>query len=902
MTTTQTRHQLAPRYDAAAVEPAIYERWIASGSFTPAPEPPSGVDRFVITQPPPNVTGALHLGHALTATVEDVLIRFHRMLGDDTLWVPGVDHASISAQFVLDRIIAEEGETRRSLGRERYLERMWAFMDSTREIIGRQHRRLGASLDWTRARFTMDAGSARAVRVAFKRLWDAGLAYRGEAIVNWCPRDLTTISDLENIHREETGTLWTIRYHLERADGTPDPDAWISVATTRPETLLGDVAVAVHPEDDRYRALIGRHAILPFLGRRLPIIADEAVEREFGTGAVKVTPAHDPDDYAMSRRHALDAVTVLDDEARINASGGEFARLDRYEARRQIVERLREAGDMEMERPHQMVVGRCDKCDTVVEPRLSVQWFIHVKPLADRALASVREGRTRILPAHFEKVYAHWMENIHDWAVGRQLWWGHRIPAWYCPDGHITVSDAEAGPDACAECGRPASALTQESDIFDTWFSSALWPFSTLGWPDDTPDMRRFYPTSVMETAYEILFFWVARMMMMGLFCTDAEPFHTVYLHGIVRDPYGQKMSKTKGNVVDPLEMIETIGADALRFALVSGNAPGVDQRLTDAKLTGGRNFTNKLWNAARFVLGARPDADDGGRAATDPAGAAEPTLAERWIRSRLAEVTERATRQLSELDIAGYVATAYDFAWSDYCDWFLEMAKVELRDPDASPAARARTWSVAADVLGDLLRLLHPITPFVTEAIWEALRSARSEAAPEELLITAAWPRSGPLDAQADGEFAGLAALVRGLRNLRTEAGVDAAAWLPASIAPAGAEAATLLRRDSRYVEALARVRPLRIVDDGERHAAEVIATPLGAAWLPELPSMGKPDPRAAERRSAQATELRAGIERVRDLLANQAFVERAPEAVVAKERARLAELEEQLRQLGVE
>ncbi len=665
--------------------------------------------------------------------MEDILTRYHRMRGDDTLWLPGVDHAGIAAQFVLDRMIAEEGETRQSLGRERYLERMWRFIDETRDIIAEQHRRLGASLDWSRMRFTMDDGSAKAVRVAFKRLWDAGLVYRAEALVNWCPRCRTTISDLENIHRDEAGTLWTVRYHLVTDDGSPDPDRWISVATTRPETILGDTAVAVHPDDERYRKLIGAKAMLPFLGRRLPIVADASVEREFGTGAVKITPAHDFDDYELARRHGLPMISVMDEAARMNEAAGEFAGLDRYEARSAVLARLREMGDLEGERPHQMVVGHCEKCDTVVEPRLSVQWFIRTAPLAERALASVREGRTRILPAHFEKVYAHWMENIHDWAVGRQLWWGHRIPAWFCPDGHITVSDQEAGPDACAECGRPSADLNQETDIFDTWFSSGLWPFSTLGWPDETPDLARFYPTSVMETAYEILFFWVARMMMLGLFLTDAEPFHTVYLHGIVRDPLGQKMSKTKGNVVDPLEMIGSIGADALRFALVSGNAAGVDQRLTDAKLVGGRNFTNKLWNAARFVLGAQPDA-------SAPPSVA-PTLAERWIRSRLAAATERATRQLDELDLSGYTATVYDAAWSDYCDWFLEMAKVDLRRPDATDADRQATWRAAAEGLGTILRLLHPLMPFVTEEIWQALREAapfatEGEPAPHPSLV----------------------------------------------------------------------------------------------------------------------------------------------------------------------
>jgi len=887
---TTTRRELAPRYDAAAGEPAIYERWLAADAFRPADAPPPGAERFVIIQPPPNVTGALHIGHALTTTVEDAFVRYHRMRGDDTLWLPGVDHASIGAQFVLDRIIAEDGESRDSLGRDRYLERMWRFMDETREFIGMQHRRLGASADWSRERFTMDEVTARAVRAAFKRLWDAGLVYRGEALVNWCPRCLTTISDLENVHHEEAGTLWTIRYHLERADGTLDPDAWISVATTRPETLLGDTAVAVHPEDDRYGALVGRHVILPFLGRRLPIVADEHVDRAFGTGAVKITPAHDPDDYELAKRHGLPAINVLEPDARINAAGGDFAGRDRYDAREAILGRLRDDGDLQDERTHSMVIGRCDRCGTVVEPRLSVQWFVRVKPLAERALASVREGRTRILPTHFEKVYAHWMENIHDWAVGRQLWWGHRIPAWFCPDGHITVTDAETGPDACAECGRPATNLTQETDIFDTWFSSGLWPFSTLGWPDATADMARFYPTSVMETGYDILFFWVARMMMLGLFCTEVEPFHTVYLHGMIRAEGGVKMSKTKGNSVDPLGMVDEIGADALRFALVSGSAPGSDMRLTQAKLDGGRNFTNKLWNAARFVLANRPDA---GRA-----GAGDPTLAVRWIRSRMSDATERATRQLNGLDLGGYAATAYEAAWSDYCDWFVEMAKVDLRRDDASADERATTWAAAADGLGALLRLLHPLMPFVTEEIWQALREAAPEAAGEPLLINARWPMPAGVDREAEAAFVDLAALVRGVRNLRTEASVAASAWVPLFVEPSGDEAAEALRRDLRYLEALARARPIGLVAPDSKRPAQVTSGRFGVAWLGEE---GPGDTEAGvARRAAQLAHLDANIARIEALVANEAFTARAPGRVVEGERNRLAELREQRRRLA--
>jgi len=887
---TTTRRELATRYDPAAVEPAIYERWQSSGAFAPSAEPRPGSERFVIVQPPPNVTGALHIGHALGATIQDTLIRYHRMRGDDTLWLPGVDHASIAAQFVLDRLIAEEGESRASLGRERYLERMWQFIDATRDIIGLQHRRLGASADWNRERFTMDEQSARAVRVAFTRLWDAGLVYRAEALVNWCPRCLTTISDLENVHRDTTGTIWTIRYHLERPDGTPDPDAWISVATTRPETLLGDTAVAVHPDDERYRALVGRRAVLPFLDRRLPIVADEHVDRAFGTGAVKITPAHDADDYELGKRHGLPAITVLDEQARVNDAGGEFAGLDRYDARRQIVERLGVAGDLEGERPHQMVVGHCDRCGTVSEPRLSVQWFIRVKPLAERALASVTEGRTTILPDHFEKVYAHWMENIHDWAVSRQLWWGHRIPAWFCPDGHVTVSDVPDGPAECAECGRAAGELVQETDIFDTWFSSGLWPFSTLGWPDATPDMARFYPTTVMETGYDIIFFWVARMMMLGLFCTDAEPFRTVYLHGMIRADGGAKMGKTKGNTVDPLTMIDEIGADALRFALVAGTSAGSDIKLTGAKLDGGRNFSTKLWNAARFVLATRPDAADPG---------AGESLPIRWIRSRLADATERATRQLDALDLGGYAATVHEVAWSDYCDWFLEMAKVDLRRADATPAERVATWRAAADGLAAVLRLLHPLMPFITEELWHALAEAEPElTANEPLLIRAAWPAAAERDMAAESAFADLSALIRAVRNLRTEAKTPAAAWSGLVIDASEGAAVESLQAGLAYVEALARARPIELGGGGQRPEL-VAATPFGAAWLR---ADAATEAEVGARRATRLAEVEQNLERLRRLLADDAFIGRAPAQVVDRERSRLADLEERRRQLLAE
>jgi valyl-tRNA synthetase len=565
--------------------------------------------------------------------------------------------------------------------------------------------------------------------------------------------------------------------------------------------------------------------------------------------------------------------------------------MDRYEARAAVVEGLRALGQLAGEAPHPMVVGHCERCGTVVEPRLSVQWFVRTAPLAARALASVNEGRTRIVPDHFEKVFRHWMENIHDWAVSRQLWWGHRIPAWYCPDGHITVSDQALGPDGCDACGRPPSELRQETDIFDTWFSSGLWPFSTLGWPDDTPDMRRFYPTSVMETGYDIIFFWVARMMMLGLFCTDVEPFHTVYLHGIVRAEGGVKMSKTKGNVSDPLEVVEEVGADALRYALIAGTAPGSDQRLTEAKLDGARNFTNKLWNAARFVIGARPEP------MSEPGG--ERTLPERWIRSRLADATARATHQLDTLDFSAYAAGAYDFAWSDYCDWFIEAVKVELRREDASAGDRARVWLTAADTLASLLRLLHPIMPFVTEAIWTHLHELDpSLTANEPLLIGAAWPSPSEPDPEADGQMADLIELVRGVRNLRTEAGLPAGSWLPLTIAAAPDVVPATLQVALRYLEPMARARPIELRPTGARPAPGAPATTsrLGAAWTEDaaVPEAG---PGTAAGRGEE--HLREGISRLARLLADEQFVQRAPATVVQRERERLAELEAQLASL---
>ena len=900
-----TATELPKAYRPADFEHTIYERWIAADVFAPdgaGSTADPAAEPFTIIQPPPNITGSLHLGHAQRTAVEDLMIRHARMLGRPALFLPGLDHASIAAQYVLDRIIAGEGESRESLGRERYLERMWQFINETREVMLGQQRRLGASCDWDRLRFTMDEGSAKAVRVAFERLYRDGLAYRTEALINWCPGCRTSVSDLEVIPKPETGTLWTVRYHLiDDATGEVDADATISVATTRPETILGDTAVAVHPADDRYVSLVGRRVRIPFVERDVPIIADDVVERDFGTGAVKITPAHDHDDYETGRRHDLPMITVLADDATVSGTGTPYDGLDRYEARSRIVADLEARGDLEASRSHEMLIGHCDRSGDVVEPRLKTQWFIRTRPLAERALAATRSGRTRIVPDRFVKVWEHWLTNIRDWNVSRQLWWGHRIPAWYCPDGHVSVTADPDGPDACAECGRGASELRQDSDIFDTWFSSGLWPFSTLGWPDETRDLARFYPTSVMETAHEILFFWVARMMMLGIHLTGEEPFHTVYLSGLIRDAQGLKMSKTKGNVVDPLSVIEESGADALRFAVIHGSTPGLDQRFGEQKLETGRNFANKLWNATRFVVGARPASiqPDTERLTPDPAHLGP---AERWILSRVAAATSDVDRAIADYAFAEVSRTLFEGIWSEFCDWGLELAKVRLVDETLPAEVRAATWWTLVEALDTYLRLLHPVMPFVTERLWATLPHRASD---PELLIVARWPGVGERDAAAEADVDAFIHLVRGIRNARAEAKVEPAAWLPVGIAlpPTLGSTFESLRP---AVQRLARARPLeRHLTAEALHAATndapglaVVAGDIEAVVVLDATDAGTADADAArlERELADAERFLAAA---RARLADEAFTTKAPPAVVEGARARETELADQVDRL---
>jgi valyl-tRNA synthetase len=898
--------ELPKAYTPRDVEGPIYERWLAADVFAPdgaGSTADPALPPFTIIQPPPNVTGSLHLGHAQRTAVEDLMIRHARMRGHRTLFLPGLDHASIAAQFVLDGILAREGESRQSLGRERYLERMIAFSDSTKPVMLAQQRRVGASADWGRLRYTMDEGSARAVRVAFDRLYRDGLAYRTEALVNWCPGCRTSVSDLEVVPTEETGTLWSVRYHVvDEATGQPRPDMTITVATTRPETILGDTAVAVHPDDERYRDLVGRTVRIPFVERDVPVIADDVVQRAFGTGAVKITPAHDPEDRATGLRHGLPAPTILADDATVTNTGTAYDGLDRYEARRRILADLAERGDLAGERPHQMIVGRCQRSDDVLEPRLKTQWFIRMTGLAERALAATRGGRTRILPERFEKTWEHWLTNIRDWNVSRQLWWGHRIPAWYCPDGHVSVSAADEGPAACEGCGRPAAELQQDPDIFDTWFSSGLWPFSTLGWPEDTPDLRTYYPTSVMETGYDIIFFWVARMMMLGLHLTDTEPFHTIYLSGLIRDPEGKKMSKTKGNVVDPLGVIDETGADALRFALIHGTTPGQDQRFGPVKLENARNFANKLWNATRFVVGKRPASiPDGAERRLPDARHLGP--AERWLRSRAAATVVDVDVAMADFQFGEVTRILYDAIWSEFCDWGVELAKVRLADETLGADVREATWWTLVEVLDTYLRLLHPVMPFVTEALWAALPHRAGD---PDLLIVARWPAAGPRDAAVEAEVDAVLGLVGGLRNARAEARLEPAAWLPLEVA-LPASLGTTFEALRPAVGRLARVRPIerRLTRDAlsdDPALLTILAGELEARLQPSADGAGSSEAAAGLERARLEKELaeaQVRLEAVRTRLTDDGFLAKAPPHVVAGARASEAELTDQVERL---
>ena len=883
--------EMAKAYEAQRVEQRLYAWWERSGFFTP----PETFDRppFVISMPPPNVTGELHMGHAMFVTIEDVLTRWHRMLGDPTLWLPGTDHAGIATQLQVERLLQSEGVTRQQIGREAFLRRTWEWKEKYGGEITRQLRRLGASCDWTRERFTLDPMLSRAVRAAFKRLYDDGLIYRGYRMVNWSPNLQTAVSDLEVEYEERDVQMYHVRYPL--ADDGWHPGAWgsgrwasgarefITVATTRPETIMGDTAVAVNPDDPRYRHLIGRTVVLPAIGRLIPIIADEYADPQFGTGAVKITPAHDPNDYLVGQRHNLPMINIMNPDATLNAEAGPYAGLDRFEARRRLLDDLAREGLLVEARPHRMSVGISQRGGEVVEPLLSEQWFVRARPLADLALAAVREGRTRIVPERFEKVFFHWLENIQDWCISRQLWWGHRIPVWYTPDGQMIVP----GPDDPDPQGE---GIVQDPDVLDTWFSSALWPFSTLGWPDDTPDMRRFYPTSVMETGYDILFFWVARMMMMGCYLTGETPFHTVYLHGLVRDKDGRKMSKTYGNVVNPLDVIEQHGADALRFTLATSSSPGQDLNLNPERIEAARNFANKIWNIVRFVL-SKLDAH------TPPGDPQPATLADRWILSRYHRLVADVDRLMRSYNFGEAGRSIQEFLWSEFADWYVEVAKVQFEQDALQESTRAVLYAT----LEGALRLLHPFMPFVTEETWQYLvRTYRTDATPASIMIAPyPQPDSARIDEGIEREWALVQALITGIRNIRTEYKVEPARLIAATIV-AGAQ--TPLIEAQRTVIA----RLARIADDQLTIGAAIDQPPANAATLvigsveAYLPLAGMIDLEAERARLLKDLEAAlAEAARREARLATPGFVEKAPAAVVQRERDGLAAVRETIARL---
>ena len=863
---TMTR-EMPKTFDFAEAESRLYQWWEQNGWFKPEVHPDA--EPFVISIPPPNVTGALHNGHAMFVSLEDLMIRYERMRGRAALWVPGTDHAGIATQLQVENMLRSEGTTRQAIGREEFLRRTWEWKAKYGGRIVQQLRRLGASCDWDRERFTLDEGLSRAVREAFVTLWEQGLIYRGPRLINWSPGLQTAISDLEVERAEEQGHLYYFKYPVEGGD-------YIPVATTRPETILGDTAVAVHPDDSRYQHLIGKFCLVPMLNRRIPIIADDYVDREFGTGALKITPGHDPNDYEIARRHNLDAINIMNQDATLNENAGPYQGLDRFEARKKLWADMEAAGMTIRVEPYVHVVPRSQRGGEVIEPLISIQWFVKMQPLAEKAIAAVRDGHIIIVPEHFEKVYFNWLENLEDWCISRQLWWGHRIPAWHCHDcGQITV--ARQDPAECAHCG--SANIAQDPDVLDTWFSSALWPFSTLGWPDDTPDLRRYYPTSVMETGYDILFFWVARMIMMGLWFTGEVPFRVVYLHGLVRDETGRKMSKTYGNVIDPLEIIERYGTDALRFTLLTGSSPGNDMNLAESRIEYSRNFGNKLWQMSRFVwsnLGAytpRPEPE-----------LKTLTLPDRWILSRLAGLVSNVQRLFDTYQYGEAGRQILEFLWSEFADWYVEISKNALYCADQ--AARERTLDVLVYVLNTCLRMLHPYIPFITEEIWSYLPTG------DQPLILAPWPvaNESHRDPDAEAEFTILMDLIRGIRNARAEYKVEPSRKISASIDPGKHPSFADDYRD--LFGRLCNVHHIQILADGSptpEKAATVVAGDI-TVYLP-LEDLIDLDAEL-KRLQSELDELEQQIARAENLLQNENFVSKAKPEVVQRERDKLAGL----------
>ncbi len=866
-------------YEPQEVERRWYAFWEENGLFAAREE--DGAPGYAIVIPPPNVTGVLHMGHALNNTLQDILCRYRRLRGDNVLWMPGTDHAGIATQNVVERKLAQEGTDRHALGRERFIAEVWAWREKFGGAIIRQLKRLGASCDWARERFTMDEGLSRAVRQVFVDLYRQGLIYRGFYIINWCPRCRTALADLEVEHEETDGRLYHIRYPF------PGGKGGITVATTRPETMLGDTAVAVNPDDERYRGLTAAAVILPLMQREIPIIRDAYVDMGFGTGGLKVTPAHDPNDFEIARRHDLPSVKVIGDDGRMTEAAGRFAGLDRFECRVRVVQELTEAGLLEKSEPHRHAVGHCYRCKAAVEPNLSRQWFVRARPLAEKAIAAVKQGETRIIPENWAATYFDWLENIRDWCISRQIWWGHQIPAWTCA-GCGEVAVALEAPAACPRCGE--TRLTQEEDVLDTWFSSALWPFSTMGWPEETRLLKTFYPTSVLVTGFDILFFWVARMMMMGLHFMQAVPFRDVYVHALVRDEDGQKMSKSKGNVIDPIDIIDRHGTDAFRFTLAAFAAQGRDVKMSEKRVEGYRNFINKLWNAARFAL-MHID-----RRRELPAPRAL-SLPDRWILARLSRAVAESARAIDAYRFNDAAGVLYAFVWHEVCDWYLEAIKPALHGK-LDAAARERSLAVLWRVLHDTLILLHPFVPFVTEEIWHKLPGTQGS------IMRAVFPGDGaaaaalPPDPSAEADMGVLIDVISGIRTIRGEMGIPPGMALEAVVHPATAEARSLIEDHRELIANLARLRALAVTGSPERPRASATAVMPGATVF--VPLEGIIDfKRERERLGKEFTRTEAELASVAKKLQNQDFLAKAPAEVVAKVKDQQQELAEKLQKI---
>ena len=876
------KKELPKVYEPQEVEGRIYEMWEKNGCFAGHRDPDK--KPFTIVMPPPNVTGQLHMGHAMDCTLQDILIRFKRMQGYAALWVPGTDHAGIATQIkVEEELRKKEGLSRHDLGREKFLERVWDWKHQYGNRIVAQQKKMGASCDWDRSRFTMDEGLSKAVRHVFVSLYNKGLIYKGSRIVNWCPHCVTALSDAEVEYQDKPGHLWHLRYPIVGEEGR-----YVIVATTRPETMLGDTGVAVNPNDERYKDLVGRKCLLPLVNREIPIVADEYVDMEFGTGCVKMTPAHDPNDFEVGLRCNLESIRVLDDHGVVNENGGKYQGMDRYEARKAIVADLDELGLLEKIEDHQHNVGTCYRCGTDVEPIISAQWFVKMAPLAEEALRVVRDGETKFVPERFTKTYTNWMENVHDWCISRQLWWGHQIPAWTCADcGHITVSETD--PTECEHCH--SHNITQEEDVLDTWFSSALWPFSTLGWPDEnSEDFKYFYPTDVLVTGYDIIFFWVARMIFSGCAHTGKTPFHTVFIHGLVRDDKGRKMSKSLGNGIDPLEMAEKYGADALRFNLITGNSPGNDMRFYVEKCEAMRNFANKIWNASRFVMMNLTITENKLPDTLEPE--------DKWILCRLGEVIGEVTENMEAYELGVASAKVYDFIWSDYCDWYIELTKARLQGEDEG--AKVQAQQVLVYVLTETLKLLHPFMPFITEEIWQALPHQG------DFLMLQSWPKADPAwsDVKAKEAMEAVMDVIRTIRARRSEMNVSPSKKAALTIVTNEGE---IFTAGEAHLKRLAWCSSVTVQQEDLTDTAGMVCdiTHMAKLYMPlaELVDVAKEKARLEKDLGKKQGELK-GLE---GKLSNPGFLGKAPEHVVAAEKDRaeklktlIEKIQEQLRAMN--